>query len=191
MIAVRCFTARPSVSHEFEIPLSEVDAGGKDYVLVLRSAWIRSALEDADVSTDGTDGALRVRVSKSDNDVALHGRLTAKLTGTCGRCLGPAPIAIAQDVAALFVPKSTVKTPADAEYEFRPEEADVLTYSGEMVVLDDLVRDELLLEIPMIPLCSEDCPGIAAPPISEPDSAPKVDPRLAPLMSIKPSKKQE
>lgn len=191
MIGARCFTAPPSVAHEFEIPLSEVDAGGKEYHLVLRAAWIRSVLEGADATTDGSDGAIDVRVSKSDNDVAVHGRLKAKLEAECGRCLKPAHITIDQELTALFVPKSSMKTPADKEYEFQPEEADVLTYVGETVVLDDLVRDELLLEIPMIPLCSEDCPGIAAPPISEKSSTPMVDPRLAPLLSIKPSKKQE
>lgn len=179
------------VAHEFEIPLSEIDAGGKDYHLVLRAAWIRSVLEDADATTNGTDGVLDVRISKSDNDVAVQGRVQAQLEAVCGRCLQPAYVSIDQKVAALFVPKSSMKTPADKDYEFQPEEADVLTYVGELLVLDDLVRDELLLEIPMIPLCSEDCPGIAAPPISEESSTPLVDPRLAPLLSFKPSKKQE
>jgi len=187
MIVPWCFTPRPSVAHEFEIPLSEVDAGGKEYHLVLRAAWVRSVLEDADATTDGKDGTVDVRMSKSDNDVAVHGRIRASLTATCGRCLGPAHIAIDQELTGLFVPKSSMKTPGDKEYEFQAEEADVLTYVGETVVLDDLVRDELLLEIPMIPLCSEDCPGIAAPPISEQSSTPAVDPRLAPLLSFKPS----
>ena len=42
----------------------------------------------------------------------------------------------------------------------RMADADVIPYDWETVVLDDLVRDELLLGIPMIPLCSEACPGI-------------------------------
>jgi CheY-like chemotaxis protein len=52
-------------------------------------------------------------------------------------------------------------------YEFSPEEADTLPFDGETVVLDDLVKDELLLEIPMIPLCSETCPGMGTPPGTE------------------------
>ena len=45
-----------------------------------------------------------------------------------------------------------------------PPDADMLAYDGENLVLDDLVRDELLLAVPMIPLCSEACPGISRPP---------------------------
>ena len=47
------------------------------------------------------------------------------------------------------------------------------------MVLDDLVRDELLLGIPMIPLCSEGCPGIR-PPASGRDADAGIDPRLRP-----------
>lgn len=177
------------MGREFEIPVSELDAGGRDYHFPVRAAWLRSILEDTEASAGEGDGSLDVRMSMSGRDVALHGRLKAELSSTCGRCLGPAHVHVDQDVTALFAPKSTLKTPKDKEYEFAPEEADVLGYEGETVVLDDFVRDEILLEIPMIPLCSEDCPGIRPPSPSEEESAkaPAIDPRLAPLLQIQPS----
>ena len=65
------------------------------------------------------------------------------------------------------------------------------TYSGEEVVLDDLVREQILLGVPSYPLCREDCAGLC-PRCGqdlnrgrcECDTAP-VDPRLAKLKSIK------
>ena len=77
----------------------------------------------------------------------------------------------------------------EREHEMASSEADVLPYDGENVVLDDLVRDDLLLEIPMIPLCSEDCPGIASASVKE-ETRP-VDPRLAPLLRMKKEKEKE
>ena len=47
----------------------------------------------------------------------------------------------------LYAPAAKVKTPDKNEYEFSAEEADTLPFDGETVVLDDLVRDEILLEI--------------------------------------------
>jgi uncharacterized protein len=88
----------------------------------------------------------------------------------------------------LVVPRSKLKSEAGSnEYELSEEEADILPYDGETVVLDDLVRDELVLETPMIPLCSEACPGIRPPPgVAFPaDAKPAVDPRLAPLEKLK------
>lgn len=57
------------------------------------------------------------------------------------------------------------------EYEFSPEEADHDLYDGDTVVLDGFVREALLLEMPNFPLCSEDCPGIAAVPAAASDVA--------------------
>ena len=47
------------------------------------------------------------------------------------------------------------------EYEFDSEEADLDEYDGERVVLDPIIREAILLELPSFPLCSEACPGIA------------------------------
>ena len=56
------------------------------------------------------------------------------------------------------------KRAEDNEREISSEEADTLPYDGETVVLDDVIRDELILETPIFPLCSEDCPGMSPPP---------------------------
>jgi len=186
---------------EFSIPISDLDAAGKHFRFPVRTSWVRGALEDHEATASGPDGDLDIRVSKSGNDVVVHGTLKAELTIPCARCLEPVHLPIAQTITVLMVPKSAIKTSrsgADDEKELTAEEADVLPYEGDTIVLDDLVRDELVLETPMIPLCSEDCPGISPPPPADSpkaeasgevggkssDSAP-VDPRLAPLLRFK------
>ncbi len=71
------------------------------------------------------------------------------------------------------------------EYEFSAAEAGYDVYDGEVVELDELVREAILLEVPNFPLCSEGCAGIRPgpdPAASERAEAPTpVDPRLAPL----------
>lgn len=87
--------------------------------------------------------------------------------------------------------KKKSRAAEEEELEFSPDEADVAPYDGDTVVLDDVVKDEILLEIPMIPLCSEDCQGISPPaeslPAVEEDN--RIDPRLLPLLEL--SKKKE
>lgn len=73
------------------------------------------------------------------------------------------------------------------EYEFESEDADVDTYDGETVVLDDFVREAILLEMPIFPLCSEDCPGIH-PKLTDDagvGDAARVDPRLVRLGALR------
>ncbi|MEO8878269.1 MAG: YceD family protein [Polyangiaceae bacterium] len=80
----------------------------------------------------------------------------------------------------------------DDDLSCSPDDADVAPYDGDTVVLDDVVKDEILLEIPMIPLCSEDCAGISPPAVEEVSSTSKeegeaehIDPRLLPLLALK------
>jgi uncharacterized protein len=89
------------------------------------------------------------------------------------------------------VEKKRSRATEEEEYEFSSDEADVAPYDGDTVVLDDVVKDEILREIPMIPLCSEDCQGISPPaePIPAEEETDRIDPRLLPLLEL--SKKKE
>lgn len=162
--------------HEFSILVRDLDAAGKPFRFALRTAWLRGALEGTEVQPAGADGSLDLRVSKSGTDVVVRGKLAAELVVPCARCLEPAHVSVKQDLSALAVLRSKMREEARGkggkggkghkgeEEEESPPDADMIAYDGENLVLDDLVRDELLLAVPMIPLCSEACPGISRPP---------------------------
>jgi uncharacterized protein len=173
---------------EFAIPVKDLDAAGKPFRFPVRGAWLRAALEGTDVGAGEGDGALELRLSKSGTDVVVRGQLQADLRVPCARCLEPARIRVEEDLSALAVPATATRESAGAkdDDDLSPEQADLIPYDGETLVLDELVRDELLLGIPMIPLCSEGCPGIRperGP--KEPEEAPGIDPRLRPLLRLK------
>ncbi len=175
--------------HEFTIRVTDLDAGGRDYVMPVRQAWVRSVLEDCEASAGRKDGELNVRASKSGNEVVVHGAVDAELTVPCARCLDPVNVQIHSDLSVIYVPRSTLKAESGGEADGDTAEADMLGYDGETVVLDDLVRDELLLEVPMIPLCSDDCPGMSPAPGNQEPATPGIDPRLAPLLAFQAKKK--
>lgn len=177
-------------AHEFIIRVTDLDAGGKDYSFSVRPAWVRGALEDYEATASDEEGKLAVRASKSGHDVVVHGTLDAKLRVPCARCLEPFTLPVHADLSVLYVPASRSKTDEETgekELDLDDAEADTLPYDGETVVLDDLTRDELVLGVPMIPLCSEGCPGMSpAPEIGEKSPPEKdIDPRLAPLLAFK------
>lgn len=74
---------------------------------------------------------------------------------------------------------------AGREYEFGAHEADLDEYDGEKVVLDEFVREAILLELPSFPLCKEDCAGtpdgrlIPAAPASDKGEPPAKSPFAA------------
>ncbi len=187
--------------HEFVIPVHDLDAAGKQFRFPVPAAWIRASLSDsnglddkgraieAPTPTVENDGVLDVRASKSGNDVVVHGSLKAEFSIPCGRCLKPAHVVVNEPISLLMSPREAIrgsKSEKD-DYEFSLEEADVTPLDGDTAVLDDVVRDELVLQIPMIPLCSEDCPGILPPAteLTSKSGEKAVDPRLLPLLSLK------
>ena len=185
-------------SAEFSFPTSNLDAGGKQFRLPVRASWLRGVLEGTSIETSGRDGELDVRLSKSGVDVVVRGTLAAELIVPCSRCLEPAVIPVREELSVLAVPANShgrsgraASDTGDDEGEGDEEdssEADIIPYDGETLVLDELVRDELLLGIPMIPLCSEGCPGIRPerPSKDAPSAADEsIDPRLRPLLRLK------
>ncbi len=76
----------------------------------------------------------------------------------------------------------------DGTHRFAADEAELDTYVGDEIVLDGFIREAILLELPIFPLCSETCPGIGAPASENAESTSaeeSIDPRLAPLMELK------
>jgi uncharacterized protein len=176
---------------EFSVATRDLDAAGKSLHFVIRASWVRGALEGTDVSAGNADGALDVRVSKTGNDVVVRGTLSGELIVPCARCLEPARVSVKEPLSALFVPSGALREASGShgqEEEQTLGDADVVPYDGETVVLDGLVRDELLLALPIVPLCSESCAGIrredsASGRASTPEAS--IDPRLMPLLSLK------
>jgi uncharacterized protein len=180
-------TSATKAAHEFTFPVHDLDVSGKHFRLPVRAAWLRGVLEGTDIGASDRDGDLDLRLSRSGSDVVLRGRLAADLLVQCSRCLERVVVPVREEVSALAVPSAEARGARDhddEDAELTAEDADVITYDGETVVLDDLVRDELLLGIPMIPLCSESCPGIR-PERSEGDGVENIDPRLRPLLGLK------
>jgi len=171
---------------EFLFAVHDLDASGKRFRVPVRSNWLRGALEGTEIGVAERDGELDLRLSRSGTDVVVRGTLAAELLVPCSRCLERVVVPVREELSILAVPSPEARRAhADEdEVEFAAEDADMIAYDGDAVVLDDLVRDELLLGIPMIPLCSEGCPGIR-PEQSEGDPVAGIDPRLLPLLSLK------
>jgi uncharacterized protein len=185
---------------EFAIPVAEIDAGGKGVTFPIRASWLRGVLEDTGVAAPAKDGELTCRVSKSGTDLVIHGRLEASLSAPCARCLNPASVDVAKKIAFMAVPSSQLRQEAAANQEDieLAEEDEIIGYDNDVLVLDEWLRDELLLEVPMFPLCSESCPGMVPLPSAEVKGAKEtkevadldeddlhVDHRLRPLLALR------
>ncbi len=179
---------------EFEIKVTELETGGKDYSFPLRAAWLADELRTLGDAAEGltapaTDGRVDVFAEKTGADVVVHGRVKGAIVAECSRCLGPATVPVDAELSVLLTSRAkNLREPAEID-DLSPEELDREFFTGDVIDLANLVREHLLLEVPMQPLCREDCPGIEVSAAQKKSLAkagekPTLDPRLAPLASI-------
>ena len=175
---------------EFVLQVQDIDEQGKDYEFALEPDWLDAALAGTPLSRDpaAAPGHLEIHAQKNQREILVRGAANADLLVECSRCLRASPLHVHADITALLSQGSGTGIPD--ELELGREDLDRAEFSGHEVVLDDLVREHLLLEAPMQPLCSEDCPGIELPAHVRPrpedfGSDGGVDPRLLPLKQLR------
>ena len=91
-------------------------------------------------------------------DIRLRGRLSAPLELQCARCLEQVQQTIQRDFELLYRPLG-----ADAgrdELSVTDAEAEIGYYQGDGLVLEDVLREQVLLALPLKVTCREDCKGL-------------------------------
>jgi uncharacterized protein len=82
----------------------------------------------------------------TDGRVTVTGSLRAPWRGECRRCLEAVEGEVDVDVQEVFEPHPS-------------EEAETYPLDGDTVDLEPMVRDAVLLALPLAPLCEDDCAG--------------------------------
>jgi uncharacterized protein len=90
--------------------------------------------------------------------ISATGRIRASATCECVRCLNPFPVRLDIPVATQFRPAQPPLPPG--EYQMPSAEAEDYYYRDDVVVLDDLIRQEVILAVPFSPQCRADCRGL-------------------------------
>lgn len=148
----------------------EAHPGGVPVDLRLDRHFLQQALKDVGPSFDLDASTARVkgRLRFASGNVLFHGDLSGSLVVECQRCLGPASLSLAEPLHLTFVPADTQVSP-DALDEgeevlpqdpFDPDDIDYAHHDGETVDLGPVLRDYILLDLPITVVCREDCQGL-------------------------------
>jgi uncharacterized protein len=101
---------------------------------------------------EGTDIELDIRLEAVMEGVLVSGTARAPLSGECARCLEPLTSSIEVEFQELYVYSDTRSGESAEEDERRLE--------GDLIDLEPVVRDAMVLALPLSPLCQDDCPGL-------------------------------
>jgi uncharacterized protein len=147
---------------------------------------------------------LHAFLRKVSGGVLVQGNFTAHVAAPCKRCLVDVKVDLPVSFTLNLVPESLVRgddlgdedekgdrDPGETGGSFDLEDADEEVFNGKTIDLDPIVREQVLLALPMNAVCREDCKGLCAQcgqNLNEKQCGCEqkvIDPRLAPLMNIK------
>jgi len=152
------------------VNIDEIKEGG------LRRSW-DVPREDLDRMVSGdrsgwrAHGAahLEARMERVDRRVRLEARGRAELDGSCSRCLSALTVDVPVDFELTLVPSDEYEDEPGAARDrsksriaasFEPEEAEEEAYTGKVIDLDPILREQLILSLPGYPVCRETCRGL-------------------------------
>jgi len=146
----------------------------------------RTVLAPQDVGLDvigvqaGDALTLELRMESVVEGVLVSGTVSGPVVGECSRCLDPIRDTVEVEVVELFAyPDSATSETTD--------EDEVSRLTGDTIDLEPLVRDGVVLALPVAPLCREDCAGLCVDCGQRLDDLPPghshstIDPRWAAL----------
>lgn len=101
----------------------------------------------------GAEIAMDIRLESVSEGVLVSGVATGIALGECARCLTDIEVPVRADLRELYAyPDSTTAATTDDD--------EILRLIDDLIDLEPLVRDEIVLTMPLAPVCREDCPGL-------------------------------
>jgi uncharacterized protein len=99
-----------------------------------------------------------LRIDKIGPEVFARGNVRTSMELQCGRCLRSFEKDVDLNVNVVYHPVEELK--GEERHEIRDDELEMGFYQGDELDVRDLVTEQLLLNVPMKPLCSDSCKGI-------------------------------
>jgi uncharacterized protein len=118
----------------------------------------------------GTDVHLDVKFEAVTEGVLVTGLATAPLAGECARCLTPLAATVTASFTELYLydrhdkhdrhDKRNKHDKHDKHDDDEEQDQEEHYLDGDLLDLEPVLRDAVVLALPMSPLCREDCPGL-------------------------------
>ena len=152
-----------------------------------------AGLQENGVCEIQTPLAATLRVTPSAGLIQVEGRIQGAAVLSCARCLARSDSKIDNSFRLTFareVPGDGDAPSSDAR-ELQAEELGLVLFEGESIDFRDIIQEQVVMAIPMQPLCRDDCRGLCTHCGADLNDGPcdcngdDIDPRLAILKTLK------
>lgn len=199
------------------VKIEEIQERGLKRSEPIKPEVLKTALADSEGFALVASSPLQASFKKVSGRVFVEGHFSAELTAPCKRCTKDVPVPVDVAFSLRMIPEPTAPR-ADADdvagagaakprryrqkkeddglsemaASFELDEIDAEPFNGKTIDLDPVVREQVLLALPVSVVCGEDCKGLCTTcgqDLNEQDCGhgkiKEVDVRLAKLKDIK------
>jgi uncharacterized protein len=104
----------------------------------------------------------RLRAFRIGDFIEVEGVFETATHLVCGRCLKDFEIRLTSEIALTYTPENfeDKEDLSRDEIEISPEDAGLITFSGDRIDLREGIQEQVVMAIPVRPLCHEKCNGL-------------------------------
>jgi uncharacterized protein len=137
------------------IELSSIDDNSRPFDLKISGDEIDLDVENVKLfGTVEAKGEVSKRIAQTD----IRGHIDATAAMDCVRCLQPVERPVSIDFDVSYVDPEHFA--ADKEKEVAADDLETDVLAGDTIDLKDVVREQILLDLPVQVFCTEDCKGL-------------------------------
>ena len=138
---------REPIEFDLQLPPGAIDFGGE-------------AEQTGNLAASGNAEVIHEHRGPRDivADIRLRGHFAGNFQVPCARCIEPVEIPVAADFDLIFRPLGADSDPP--ERSITASETEIGYYQGDSLLLEDVLREQVLLSLPVRTLCKPDCKGL-------------------------------
>ncbi|HEY3059431.1 MAG TPA: DUF177 domain-containing protein [Chloroflexota bacterium] len=100
------------------------------------------------------------RLTRTNEGILVHASHTAPVTLECSRCLNEVHATVKGTIDEEFLPSVDLRTGIPLSIETPGDEEQPLIDAHHEIDLDEILRQNILTNLPLRPLCEASCPGL-------------------------------
>lgn len=139
--------------------VKDIGDEGLEIRLPITASWLETECPDAGIRPGGAGLRMTGRLDRSGDAYLLRADVRGEVVAGCARCLEPASLALDLPVVVSYVERDEREAAGDDDEE-ASDDGELVAFSGGVIDVGREVRDEILLALPISPLCRADCAGL-------------------------------
>jgi DUF177 domain-containing protein len=101
-----------------------------------------------------------VSAERAGEEIRITGTLDTNIELMCSRCLEPARLRVTKPFDLFFRERDEAMFDEDDEVELDEKDTRTAFFTGTKLAIGDILREQVLLALPMKALCNVDCKGL-------------------------------